>query len=802
MKQSSTFRVKTLLTALTAFIFISSAFGQEAIKKQVESLRASGTEFESIQPFESAELQSAKAFSEMNISTDVLTEATILHPATEAFAELELLRPEFLSLEIPTPNAKDPSITLDLYRKSIFSDDFQIESSDQPGVALSIPDAIFYRGTVQGAEHSLVAITVLDGEMSGLISYGDETYVLGRVKTAVNNEHLLYRNDALNIEQDFVCTALESDDYQIPEKESLDAPKTVKCVRVRAEIDNNLVSSLGGVTAATNYVTSLYNQVVTLYYNDDIDVTLAQIYAWNGSSPYSGDVGNRLYQVTNTYPNIDLTQLLTGGGAGGVAWLSGLCSSTYGVSVAGLDGYFYNIPTYSWDVMVATHELGHNLGSAHTHACAWNGNNTAIDGCGAAVGYSEGCTGPIPSNGGTIMSYCHLTSAGINLSLGFGPQPKVRIQNYINSKGCLTSGCGGGPVTCENNDLTLNIAFDNYPQETSWQITNSASTVVASGGNYTGQSSAAEDICLEDGCYTLTFFDSYGDGMCCSYGNGSFTLNGPGGVLASGSQYTGSIDLPFCLGETSPNCDFINFNDYTISSYAGNRDIGTYTILDGGATLYLQNNALKSIEYNYNVTPNTMVEFEFKSTNKTQVHGFGFDNDLKLSLTRIFKLFGSMNNNKIINDYAAYSGSSYGTFVIPTGSYYSGSSLKNLFFLVAKKVTPGAGNAYFKNVRVYEAGECGSALPSSPLASLNLMEKDGFVLYPNPATETAHLIASGDATIEIIRVYNTSGALVQELTVNGPSAELNLSDRAQGLYIVTWTDSNGDSHQERLVKSN
>src|SRR5204862_2346878 len=98
-----------------------------------------------------------------------------------------------------------------------------------------------------------------------------------------------------------------------------------------------------------------------------------------------------------------------------------------------------------WTVEVVTHEQGHLMSSQHTHACAWNGNGTAIDGCGPAAGYPyEGsCSGaPIPSNGGTIMSYCHLLNVGINFTLGFGPQPKNAILNVINNASCLTS-CTG-----------------------------------------------------------------------------------------------------------------------------------------------------------------------------------------------------------------------------------------------------------------------------------------------------------------------------------------------------------------------
>lgn len=77
-----------------------------------------------------------------------------------------------------------------------------------------------------------------------------------------------------------------------------------------------------------------------------------------------------------------------------------------------LYNYYNNVPNYSWSVQVVTHEFGHLLGSKHTHACVWNGNNTAIDGC--AGGTEGGCSTPgIPFNGGTIMSYCHMTSVSL-----------------------------------------------------------------------------------------------------------------------------------------------------------------------------------------------------------------------------------------------------------------------------------------------------------------------------------------------------------------------------------------------------
>lgn len=112
--------------------------------------------------------------------------------------------------------------------------------------------------------------------------------------------------------------------------------------------------------------------------------------------------------------------------------------------------------------MAMTHEMGHALGSPHTHACAWNGNNTAIDGCGPAAGYGEGCNGPIPSQGGTIMSYCHLIAGvGINFNLGFGPQPGQLIRTTVDSKSCLGTDCTGGFTACTYAIKNLTLSYLN-----------------------------------------------------------------------------------------------------------------------------------------------------------------------------------------------------------------------------------------------------------------------------------------------------------------------------------------------------
>ncbi len=110
---------------------------------------------------------------------------------------------------------------------------------------------------------------------------------------------------------------------------------------------------------------------------------------------------------------------------------------------------------------------------------------------------------------------------------------------------------GGGCI-----DTTLTINFDNYPAETSWEIKNNSGAVVFSGGTYGSQAQGATLIlsnCLPAGCYSFTMKDSYGDGMCCSYGSGSYSLtqNSNGNSLASGASFTSTDVTNFCIGNSN-----------------------------------------------------------------------------------------------------------------------------------------------------------------------------------------------------------------------------------------------------------
>jgi len=99
---------------------------------------------------------------------------------------------------------------------------------------------------------------------------------------------------------------------------------------------------------------------------------------------------------------------------------------------------------------------------------------------------------------------------------------------------------------CPGTNVTFDIIFDDYPSETGWQMI-SGGAVIDQGGisgtsivGYPGESSFNITWCLESGDYTLVMYDVYSDGICCTYGDGSYELKKEDGtILASGGAWTG-----------------------------------------------------------------------------------------------------------------------------------------------------------------------------------------------------------------------------------------------------------------------
>ena len=402
------------------------------------------------------------------------TKATFVELNKSAIATLMSQQPDYLSLRIPINNNV---VQVDLYKANIFTPDFSVTSAGSNGGAVNYTPGLHYQGIINGDNNSIAAISIFDDEVMALISTpADGNFVIGRLENNRSNLHVIYNDADLTSRPAMECATLADNGTYTPQELQLPANRgmMVNCIRLYWEVNYNIFQGKGNITAAANYVTGIFNQSAIIYTNDNIPVELSEVYVWDVVSPYTGTTSSNYLSQFQTYRtsfNGDLGHLLGYGGGGGIAaGFSGICASNINSSkcYSGINSSYSNFPTYSWSVMVVTHEQGHLMGSRHTHACVWNGNNTAIDGCGPAAGYGyEGsCSGaPIPSGGGTIMSYCHLNSVGINLSLGFGSQPQAVIINKYNSGACLTACIGMAcmpPPGMNTSSITSTSAIFNW----------------------------------------------------------------------------------------------------------------------------------------------------------------------------------------------------------------------------------------------------------------------------------------------------------------------------------------------------
>jgi hypothetical protein len=72
-------------------------------------------------------------------------------------------------------------------------------------------------------------------------------------------------------------------------------------------------------------------------------------------------------------------------------------------------------------------------------------------------------------------------------------------------------------------------------------------------------------------------------------------------------------------------------------------------------------------------------------------------------------------------------------------------------------------------------------------------------IYPNPVKDVVNITIKDNSTIKTIELYDVQGRLIQTQLVNDISSELNLAERANGLYFIKINTDKG-SKVEKLVK--
>lgn len=335
----------------------------------------------------------------------------------------------------------------------------------EEGIAEVLVGWSAWAGEVVGEPGSFVFLSFSPHGNRGWVRSQDETYLVGSEPDPVQGweaartrvwSYSRLQQIAPMSSQDFSCSivpepvrepgwtggALRQDRFDSPsqgegdgaEGPAADIDATRAC-RLGFETDEDFFDEFGDPAAATTYVTQLVAAVGHRYQQrvqTSMELVFLQLYDTSSDPWVAPDTAGTAEDLLSEFAdhwgtnwpgaaaNADLGHLLSNGmNAGGIAYYAPggtLCSRTggFGVSTgitAGADWSRLNFEGNNalgfWDFVVVTHEIGHNFGSVHTHDYC-----PPFDECSTAFGTCQttrNCSGK-----GTILSYCHTCTGGMN----------------------------------------------------------------------------------------------------------------------------------------------------------------------------------------------------------------------------------------------------------------------------------------------------------------------------------------------------------------------------------------------------
>ncbi|CAN5569162.1 hypothetical protein BH10BAC5_BH10BAC5_13170 [soil metagenome] len=472
MKKVYTVIPVILLVAVISFIGFSQktenriTFNKEAVDANRDIMKVSNVieqkkltyRFDKLPLFNTISNYTGKTYAEYVNDASFLT----LNKNTQA--EILSGSKENITLQIPYIN--NTFIEVELTKAKVTEDDMKVYGLSGSGkTQVTYIPGVHYRGIIKNKKNSIATLSVFNENVMGIFSDETGNYVLGSIKNDKNqftNDYILYNDVNLKIKNTFKCGLDDNEDRfskamgevkeQINDYHSKNLTANVP-IRVYFEGDHDMYVRAGNnLTTLSNFISAFFNSVATIYQNEGIPTTISNIAGWTSTDPYANLTDSYEILISFGARNRDsftgnLGHLLStghGGQLGGIAWIRTLCTqynasdSSGRYAFSNIDPDYNNFPTYSWTVNVVTHEMGHNVGSYHTHACHWpiNGQIRGIDTC-VITEENSICASTSRARNGTIMSYCHLNGS-INLAAGFGPLPGDTILAAYNTAGCFT----------------------------------------------------------------------------------------------------------------------------------------------------------------------------------------------------------------------------------------------------------------------------------------------------------------------------------------------------------------------------
>ncbi len=392
--------------------------------------------------------------------------APALHDAVRAASNTH----DSLTARVQVAVADLGMVTLTLRRFRAVTDDARVECgtskrAPSAGLTNALHGVVHFEGSVEGVDHSSVYLGIGATGVNAIIDLGE-----GRG---------LFTMRRINAETASSSAGLCAGPCEFVRSSGTSAPDVPSCGGAHVHADEGGVAGFGSVppgarrvvglaidtdydyfnifhdeTAATEYLSTLVGAVSAIYRRDcDASIRVAYVRLQTDAADLFNDSDplgpfRDYWNANGAGVERDLFTLLTGRRNlpyGGVAWLNAACMD-YGYSVNG-----YMVGTFAdalvtnpgnWDVNVLAHELGHNLGTYHTH-------DYGIDSC---------ANGTIER--GTIMSYCHVVQgASSNIDLRFHSGTAAAIESFLVSAPCLDTDCDDDGIA-DAAEIAGNSALD------------------------------------------------------------------------------------------------------------------------------------------------------------------------------------------------------------------------------------------------------------------------------------------------------------------------------------------------------
>ena len=379
--------------------------------------------------------------------------------------------------------------TLDLVRsRDVFDPTTQFFTMTKQGKrAFTVRPITSYAGTVRGVPGSRVSLHYSEGDLTGVIEDPSGrrvvlTHDANSPSRAKSTPHILADENAAyngNIMSKFLCgnESIVDDPDQLGKLMSVRASKPIEALqdddmrelKLAVVLREDLDSAMKRRGLTDEQVAQYFMKIVACVsqayeeeFNTTIFVPYFQKFTEDEPSPYFNngrEPGELLQEFSRdwaqNYSDVkrDAAHLFTlirpigGSYVGGIAFLGKLCDKArfggYGVSTVWTNAKeMPGRPTVSngfvWDYFVIAHELGHNVGSPHTHNCFWT--PKPVDTCQLQEDNTDACFSRGQVNRvvrpGTIMSYCHLAN-GESTPFLFGARVSEKMRGWV-EQSCLT----------------------------------------------------------------------------------------------------------------------------------------------------------------------------------------------------------------------------------------------------------------------------------------------------------------------------------------------------------------------------